>query len=166
MTPPSAWTGSTRKAAGGDMPLDVSLYWARNCSRCSRPPPSSSAPSTEPKGAWSTCSRGTPEALRNTWLAVQASDPRVMPWKPWVKATTWRRPVTRRASFRAASTALVPVGPENIILWGMLRGSRITSVKRSIKRRLTVVCRSRLWVSPSRSMCSITARFIRSLLWP
>jgi hypothetical protein len=36
-----------------------------------------------------------------------------MPWKPSVNATTVRRPVILRASFSAASTALVPVGPVN-----------------------------------------------------
>ena len=39
-----------------------------------------------------------------------------MPWKALVKATTVLRPVTLRAIFNAASTALVPVGPGNITL--------------------------------------------------
>jgi hypothetical protein len=44
---------------------------------------------------------------------VTASEPRLMPWKALVKPATFSRPVTLRASFSAASTELVPVGPGN-----------------------------------------------------
>ena len=44
-------------------------------------------------------------------LPVTDRAPRVMPWKPLVKFTTDSRPVTLRASFKAASTALAPPGP-------------------------------------------------------
>jgi len=37
----------------------------------------------------------------------------LQPWKPLVKLMMLLRPVTLRASFKAASTALVPVGPVN-----------------------------------------------------
>ena len=36
-----------------------------------------------------------------------------MPWKPLVKHATSVLPVTLRASFSAASTAIVPAGPGN-----------------------------------------------------
>ncbi len=56
---------------------------------------------------------GTPAPPRFMALPVTESDPSVMPWKPLVKPTTRSRPVTLRASLRAASTAFVPVGPGN-----------------------------------------------------
>jgi hypothetical protein len=46
-------------------------------------------------------------------LPLAASAPRLTPWKPLVKVTTRLRPVFLRASFKAASTALAPVGPVN-----------------------------------------------------
>ncbi len=52
-------------------------------------------------------------APRWCWLPVAASAPMLQPWKPLVKLMTLLRPVTLRASFSAASTALVPVGPVN-----------------------------------------------------
>ena len=55
----------------------------------------------------------TPAPARLNRLPVTASDPSVMPWKPLVNETIVRRPVALRASFSAASTALVPVGPGN-----------------------------------------------------
>ena len=39
-----------------------------------------------------------------------------MPWKPLVKHATSVLPVTLRASFSAASTAIVPAGPGNCTL--------------------------------------------------
>ena len=48
--------------------------------------------------------------------AVAARAPRLTPWKALVKATIELRPVTLRASLRAASTAFVPVGPVNCTL--------------------------------------------------
>ena len=59
------------------------------------------------------CSRGTPADWRLLGLAVTASEPRVMPWKALVKATTVRRPVTLRASSSAAAAELMKVGPGN-----------------------------------------------------
>ncbi len=73
-----------------------------------------------------------------------------MPWKAFVNDTTGSRPLTLRASFSAASTALVPVGPGNITLYGRSRGRRITSRKVSRNVRLAVVDMSRPWVTPSR----------------
>ena len=49
-------------------------------------------------------------------LPVTASEPSDMPWKALVKETIDSRPLTLRASFSAASTALVPVGPGNMHL--------------------------------------------------
>ena len=60
--------------------------------------------------------RGTPAPPRWCWLPVAATAPRVTPWKPLVKEMMLVRPLTLRASFMAASTALVPVGPVNCIL--------------------------------------------------
>ena len=55
----------------------------------------------------------TPAARRKCWLPVAASAPIDTPWKPLVKLMMLVRPVTLRAIFIAASTALVPVGPVN-----------------------------------------------------
>lgn len=63
--------------------------------------------------AW--CS-GTPAPARLAAFPVTASEPSDIPWNALVKETTVCRPVTLRASFSAASTALVPVGPGNITL--------------------------------------------------
>lgn len=75
-----------------------------------------------------------------------------MPWKALVNETTDSRPLTLRASFSADSTALVPVGPGNITLYGRSRGRRMTFWNVSRKARLAVVAMSRPWVMPSRSM--------------
>ena len=56
---------------------------------------------------------GTPAPRRLKLLPVIASDPSVIPWKALVKLTIVSRPVTLRASLRAASTQFVPVGPGN-----------------------------------------------------
>lgn len=48
-----------------------------------------------------------------------------MPWKALVNDTTDSRPFTFRASFSADSTALVPVGPGNMTLYGRSRGRRM-----------------------------------------
>ena len=59
---------------------------------------------------------GRPAPRRAKPLPVTASDPSVMPWKPLVKHATSVLPVTLRASFSAASTAIVPAGPGNCTL--------------------------------------------------
>ncbi len=93
-----------------------------------------------------------PAPARLKALPVTASDPSDMPWKALVKETTDSRPLTLRASFSADSTALVPVGPGNITLYGRSRGRRITFSNVSRNARLAVVAMSRPWVIPSRSM--------------
>ena len=85
--------------------------YAASCPSVS--PPSGRLPSN---GIVTVCSSGTPAPARFDGFAVTASDPSVMPWNPFVNATTVRRPVTLRASFSAASTAFVPVGPGNCTL--------------------------------------------------
>lgn len=75
-----------------------------------------------------------------------------MPWKALVKETMDSRPLTLRASFSADSTALVPVGPGNMTLYGRSRGRSSTFWKVSRNARLAVVPMSRPWVMPSRSM--------------
>ncbi len=62
------------------------------------------------------CTSGMPAPPRFMELPVTDRAPSVMPWKALVKFTTDSRPVTLRASFNAASTALAPVGPGNMIL--------------------------------------------------
>ncbi len=74
-----------------------------------------------------------------------------MPWKALVNDTTDSRPFTFRASFSADSTALVPVGPGNMTLYGRSRGRRIAFWNVSRNARLAVVDMSRPWVTPSRS---------------
>jgi hypothetical protein len=123
-------------------------------------------PGAVSNGSRCTFSSGTPAARRKASLPVSASDPRVMPWKPCVNATTSRRPVTRRASFRAASTALVPVGPMNCSFIVMPRGSSTVPTNASMKSRLVVVAMSRLCATPSASRKAIIARFMRGLLCP
>ncbi|CAM5266760.1 hypothetical protein SANTM175S_03200 [Streptomyces antimycoticus] len=59
---------------------------------------------------------GMPAPARLKALPVTASEPSDMPWKALVKDTMDSRPLTLRASFSAASTALVPVGPGNMTL--------------------------------------------------
>lgn len=83
---------------------------------------------------------------------MTASEPSDMPWKALVNDTMDSRPFTLRASFSAASTALVPVGPGNITLYGRSRGRSTLFWKDSRKVRLAVVAMSRPWVMPSRSM--------------
>lgn len=75
-----------------------------------------------------------------------------MPWKAFVKDTIASRFFTLRASLSADSTALVPVGPGNITLYGRSRGRRTTFWNDSRNARLAVVAMSRPWVMPSRSM--------------
>lgn len=60
--------------------------------------------------AWTS---GTPAPARFIELPVTDSAPSVMPWKALVKLMIDSRPVALRASFSAASTELVPVGPGN-----------------------------------------------------
>ena len=62
------------------------------------------------------CTSGMPAPPRFIELPVTDSAPSVMPWKALVKLTIDSRPVTLRASFSAASTALAPAGPGNITL--------------------------------------------------
>ena len=133
LTPPSACTTSTRKAAGGSSPLDGSFSAAAYSASAVSPPGAVS------KGRRWMFSSGTPAQRRKASFAVAAREPRVMPWKPWLKATISRRPVAARASFIAASTAFEPVGPMNCRRWSMPRGARTTSWKRSTKSRLVVV---------------------------
>ncbi len=109
---------------------------------------------------------GTPAPWRFMELPVMASDPSVMPWKALVKLTTESRPVTLRASFSAASTEFVPVGPGNITLWSSPRGASTTSWNRSRNSPLAAVWASRLWVIPSRVRYSMRACFWGSGLWP
>lgn len=82
---------------------------------------------------------------------MTASDPSDMPWKALVKDTMDSRPLTFRASLRADSTALVPVGPGNITLYGRSRGRRMWSWKACRNARLAVVDMSSPCVTPSRS---------------
>ncbi len=93
-----------------------------------------------------------PAPARLKALPVTASEPSDMPWKALVKDTIDSRPLTLRASFSADSTALVPVGPGNMTLYGRSRGRRMTFWNVSRKARLAVVDMSRPWVTPSRSM--------------
>ena len=65
---------------------------------------------------WVTPPSGVPAPPRLPALPVSDSEPMVMPWKPLVNEMMLRRPVILRASFIAASTALVPVGPVIITL--------------------------------------------------
>lgn len=98
------------------------------------------------------CTSGIPAPARLNAFPVTASEPSDMPWKALVNETTDSRPLTLRASFSADSTALVPVGPGNITLYGRSRGRRITFWNVSRNARLAVVAMSRPWVMPSRSM--------------
>lgn len=84
-------------------------------------------------------------------LPVTASDPSDMPWKALVKDTMASRPFTFRASFSADSTALVPVGPGNMTLYGRSRGRSTRFWNDSRKARLAVVDMSSPCVTPSRS---------------
>ncbi len=97
------------------------------------------------------CTSGMPAPARLNALPVTASDPSDMPWKALVKDTIDSRPLTLRASFSADSTALVPVGPGNMTLYGRSRGRRIVFWNVSRKRRLAVVDMSSPCVTPSRS---------------
>ncbi len=97
------------------------------------------------------CTSGMPAPARLNAFPVTASEPSDMPWKALVNDTIASRPFTLRASFSAASTALVPVGPGNMTLYGRSRGRRIQFWKDSRKARLAVVDMSRPWVTPSRS---------------
>ncbi len=54
----------------------------------------------------------------------------------------------------------------NCSLWFQPRGLTMVSTNFSMKSRLTSVYMSRLWATPSRSMKSIIARFMRALLCP
>ncbi len=97
------------------------------------------------------CTSGMPAPARLNALPVTASEPSDMPWKALVNDTIASRPLTLRASFSAASTALVPVGPGNITLYSSCRGPSTTSWKAARNARLAVVLMSRPWVMPSRS---------------
>ena len=106
--PPSPWTVSTITAA------DLSGPPPRLASSRSSHPKSGTGPSR----AWSNgigvaWVSGTPAPPRWNGLPVTDSAPSVMPWKALVKVITSVRPVTLRASFSAASTALAPPGPGN-----------------------------------------------------
>lgn len=92
-----------------------------------------------------------PAPARLKALPVTASEPSDMPWKALVNDTIDSRPFTFRASLSADSTALVPVGPGNITLYGRSRGRSTRFWKASRKPRLAVVDMSRPWVTPSRS---------------
>lgn len=74
-----------------------------------------------------------------------------MPWKAFVNDTIDSRPLTLRASFSADSTALVPVGPGNMTLYGRSRGRRMMFWNDSRKARFAVVDMSSPCVTPSRS---------------
>ena len=52
---------------------------------------------------------GTPAPARFMELPVTARDPRVIPWNAFVKLRIWGRPVTFRASFKAALDAGVTI---------------------------------------------------------
>ena len=93
------------------MPLPSSFSMASK-----KPSVSGSSPMKPQKGIEVVFCSETPAPARLKPLPVTASAPRVMPWKALVKLTTRSRPVTLRASFKAASTALVPVGPGNCSL--------------------------------------------------
>ena len=75
--------------------------------------PDTWSPENPSYGMRQVCPSGTPAPARLAAFPVAASEPSDMPWKAPVKATTFWRPVTLRASLSAASTLLVPVGPGN-----------------------------------------------------
>ena len=57
--------------------------------------------------------RGTPAPALEEASVVMAIEPSVIPWNAPIMAKILVRFFTFRASFKAASTALVPVGPAN-----------------------------------------------------
>lgn len=87
-------------------------------------------------------------ALPAASSVVMARAPRDMPWKQPIRANTLVRPVTLRASFRAASMALVPVGPGNMILKSSPRGLRTWVSKNSMNSPLVSVYISMEWMMP------------------
>ncbi len=93
-------------AAGASTPLPTSSSILSKCGAVS-----TAAPACPSKGIGVVCVSGTPAPRRFDAFPVTDNAPRVMPWNPWVKLSTFARPVTLRASLSAASTELAPPGP-------------------------------------------------------
>ena len=75
-----------------------------------------STPSVNSFGICTTLERETPAPFRLASSEVRAKDPKVIPWKAPIKDQMVDLFFTLRASFKAASTAFVPVGPTNCTL--------------------------------------------------
>ena len=109
-TPPSACTVSIMIAAGFSTPewssvSNVSIYLIV-----------SSSGNIYGAGICVTSFRHTPAPPRLPASLVRDNAPSVIPWKHPMSAQIWFLFFTLRASFNAASTPLVPVGPGNITL--------------------------------------------------